>query len=70
MAAMLITLFVLVLMVVLALWGIGVLLIPIYLRTLSSDWSARHEVAEALDEALDEPDARHEGGESKGKGRA
>ncbi len=63
MAAMLITLFLLVLSVVLVLWGICVLLIPIYLRTLASDWAAKREVAEALDAA----DDGHEGGTGTGR---
>jgi len=62
---MLITLLLLVLMVVLVLWGICVLLIPVYLWTLASDWAARSEMAEALDAT----DDGHEGGKAKGKGK-
>ena len=44
-----------ILMAVLVLWGLGILLLPVYVLSLASDWAARHEIAQALDELGDAP---------------
>lgn len=55
---MFITFILVILMAVLVLWGLGVLLLPVYVMILASDCAARHEISQALDELGDAPQER------------